>query len=75
MVCAVVSWRGAGCCVWVRVKRYWMVVVKNYISFAWARLVVVRAVTCDRRVVMFYCTEVKPTAIIACIYAKVSSWL
>lgn len=58
---------GASCCVWVQVEMYWVVVVKDWTTFVWAWLVVVRAVTCDQRVLTSCCREVKPTAIVACI--------
>lgn len=41
----------------------------------WAWLVEVRSVICDWSVVMFYYREAKLTAIVACIWASVSSRL
>lgn len=52
-----------------------MVVAKDCISLIATRLMGVRAVTCEQRVVMSYGRKAKPEAIVVCIWAKMSSRL
>lgn len=52
-----------------------MVVAKDWISLDRTLLVVVRAVTCDCSVVMSGCRKTKLITMVACTFARVSSWL